>query len=961
MWPYHTWQWAIQNDNLSIDLHDSPSYDFGFLTNGFRFTSDQLLAATSWHNKLLVATEAFLEIESQSGEFANGTAVRTAPITPGQFQQFQQPGDTAQLFYYTDNGLSQWDDQADQLTPFNGSDPEQSRPLVNSDRLRLTLQDNTVTKEFWVNHINGTDDWISFSFVNRSGQRQFPFDYVTSAAVYDGLLYVGTEAGLAVYASPENTQWNGLQAFYHVNDTTADSLVPVERVGVPESRPERLMVRSDTHCVERNGRQPFQICEDVARLDHRLRVSNSLWQWIDVAGQGISGQYRDANSQLTGKAIQINGGRLPHDRVTDAIVCNNQAFTLWEDTWLSTYRQDAFAINTGTNNHFFEQSGLQRFICIDQAIPLTREITLNQGVYVEGDDAQVWQFTNDQWTQVTDQVSIEGIIVFANNPPALYGQRMRLLTPQAEDASLIFEQRGLDGSWRDIPWQFDNRLQGWRVAIDTWQQLIYADGQLWAATPAGLVNIERLGQTYIDIDSLVVVREPAVDGQPCLVTDLMQEGTITYARCNHSSNQVFEGVLSRQEDQNVFTVVSNVDPIAQQTLLSSDETGYWSWQRVERVGGRPGVLEGSFLGEPIRLLNGRFAFDTINSIALFEEDVLEIGTSAGGWYQSPRNSFAVAALARPSTRVDNTIVGVSLTRANDSFSLCLQTDNDTYVRLAPDNTQESVESCPAYLGADGFWEYYADANQQLSIIAPDSIGGPGERELLDGRFTDNIIIGLPVTGTANDLLRYWLPSQSGILELDSQLRTVALHAGSFVGLPADETPTALFMLDQEMPTYVGSDGLYNLGVPRDLRLPNLFNSLPGNAKIVSIHDGYGNFVRAHSLNEAGQKEWQSIVLNDATTINNGFVINVSTFEKYIERQIEWRQPEPLITVYIRSEKVAFQSGTSEAEAYEIALPSRFELVDAILYDTRILLIGKQDLLDIDLESVMEIIFTEARR
>lgn len=953
-----SWQWSVQNDNLLINLHDSTPYNFSFSTNGFRFTSDQLLAATSWRNKLLVATEAFLEIESQSGEFISRTAVHAAPISPGRFQQFQRPGGSSELFFYTDTSLLRWDDQTNQLTPFNGPDPEQNRPLVDGERLRFTLQANTVTKEILVNQFNGTDDWIPFSFVTRSGQRQFPFDYVTSATIYDSLLYVGTEAGLAVYASPENTQWKGLQAFYHVDDMVAGNLVPVERIGVPESRPDRLMVRSAAYCVERIGPQPFQVCRDAAQLDRRLRISNSLWQWLDVAGQGISGQYRDANSQLAGKAIQINGGRLPHDRITDAVVCNNQAFTQWEDTWISTQRQDTFAIDTNTNNYFFVQGGLKRFICIDQIIPLTREITLNQGIYVEGNNAQIWQFTNGQWIQVTDQVSIEGIIDYANNPPALYGQRMRLLTPQAGNASLIFEQRGLDDSWREIPWQFDNRLQGWRVAIDSWQELIYADGQLWAATPAGLVSVERLGQTYTDVDSLVVIREPAVDGQPCLVTDLMQEGNITYARCNYSSNQVFEGVLSKHADQNVFTAVPDFDPIAQQTLLSSDETGYWSWQRVERIGGRPGVLEGIFLDEPIQLLNGRFAFDTINSIALFEEEVLEIGTSVGGWYQSPRNTLTVSALVRPSTRVESTIVGVSLTKANESFSLCLQTDNDTYVRLARDNTQESVESCPAYLGADGLWEYYTDANQQLRIIAPDSIGGRGERRLLDGRFTDNIIIGLPVTGTADDLLRYWLPSQSGILELDAQLRTIALHAGSFAGLPADETPIALFVLDHTTPTYVGNDGLYSLGNTRELLVANLFNSLPGNAKIINIHDGYGNFVRAHSLNEAGQKEWQSIVLNDATSVGNGLIINVSTFEKFIERQIEWGQPAPQITVYIRSDRVSFQSNTSEV--YEIALPPNFNLVDAILYDTRILLIGKQDLLDIDLESVMEIIFTELR-
>ena len=78
----NTWQWSIQNDSLSINLHDSPTYNFGFLTNGFRFTSDQLLAATSWRNNLLVATDAFLEIESQPGEFAGGTAVHAAAATP---------------------------------------------------------------------------------------------------------------------------------------------------------------------------------------------------------------------------------------------------------------------------------------------------------------------------------------------------------------------------------------------------------------------------------------------------------------------------------------------------------------------------------------------------------------------------------------------------------------------------------------------------------------------------------------------------------------------------------------------------------------------------------------------------------------------------------------------------------------------------------------------------------------
>ncbi len=113
--------------------------------------------------------------------------------------------------------------------------------------------------------------------------------------------------------------------------------------------PNLLIVQSDNNCIEHQTGRNFVPCEDRSLLNQRIRVNTNFWQWVSDTNGQLVGRYVDTNNQSDISIVSITEGRLLHDHISDATVCNGQAFTIWNDVWVSSHTQGMLQINNSTN------------------------------------------------------------------------------------------------------------------------------------------------------------------------------------------------------------------------------------------------------------------------------------------------------------------------------------------------------------------------------------------------------------------------------------------------------------------------------------------------------------------------------------------------------------------------------------------------------------------------------------
>ncbi len=943
------WSWRLNNGSLNIKLKQE-AHNFDVLPGDFGFNMDKLRAGAAWGGDIFVATDAFLEIGGQVGDFQQWTARRLSPVETERMETYHFAGGNTELYNFAGGEIGQWNPSSDQFTTISGqADPAQTRDLVRSERLRFDLENGLVSKSVRVDVLNGGDDWETFAFIDK----RFPFDVISAITLFDNALYLGTHAGLAVHNAPRQTGLSGLSSLYDLRSAPAGALAVVEDVGLPESNPNLLQVRAENRCLEKDLNSGFKDCADSRLLDRRLRLQSPFWQWVIVQGDGLIGQYRQADNKLDNTAIQVAQGRLPHDRFKDALICQGQAMSLWDDIWISAHPGPDLSIGDQVANYKFDDAVLERLICFEHSYELDRE-TIESGAYVADEDGKIWHFTGSEWRRITAGEVADGVKQLANNLPVFYRDRVRLLQPANSGEVFTFEQRALDGQWHDLAWSADP-LGGWQVALDDWRQVAVINDQLWSATAAGLINVQRQGTTAVlDMDNLQIIREPGQEGDLCSVTDMMEKDGQTWVRCVASSSQVYQGALALQKDNGIFEPAAD-DPFAETMLVTDADSSYWNWQLTGRSGGQFGRLKGFLHGEEMNLSGGMFNFDTVNSLAFFQPDQVEIGTDSGGWFQGPRDGLPVSEVGRPQGSVEAGIDGVGITFTGSERFLCLRKTDGTFLRLAADGTQDGTENCPEYLGSDRMWRYES-SEEQLNIEAQTTIGGKGVRLLAEGQFNDSIVRGLPVTAVSDGEINYLLPTNAGVMILDERLDEVALHAGSFAGLEEGQPPATLYMLDEETAVYLGEQDVYALDEARNLvedsPLPTINDLQPR-----SLGAGYGDTIRLRWSTLEGQSGWISSDVLTGEQMPNGLRINVSGFEKFVENQVEWGAPAPWLTLQVRPDKIDFYFGSDQP--YSIPLTEDFQLVDALLVDTRLLVIGRRHLLDINLESALSVIMEEA--
>lgn len=953
------WQWSLRGGQLTIGLAGEP---FAFRSDvlssyGFGFTSDRLRAAAAYEGKLYVATAAFLEVADQPDDFGAFTAMRFIPQSADLFDVLSVADGRYELFRRTAENISRWDNASGSFVSVSAvDDPYQRRVLAETERLRFTRLGNSVLKELKLADLGGNAQWVPYELVDE----RFPFDVVTALAVANDRLYVGSAVGLQVYPARLAADLGSLSSLLDMRGSVevGQALSSVERMGFPETDPNVFMVRSAQACVEQHGGSAFVDCLNPALLDRRQRVRTDLWRWIGSPNREIQGQYINEAGRPAMAAFPILDGRFPHDRLTDVAVCQGQVVTLWQDGWVTVYPDETLRLAPGLLNHDLTALAPRRLICIDREVPLSQGM-LSGGLYLEAAGGKVWRYSSSGWSELIDSQAVGAARERADRPPVFDHDGLRLL-PRAEEAPLVFEHRTRAGRWLPLPWTSRTGAGDlWRVATDEWHEVISFGGQLWTATPIGLVAFQRdaAGQAILQPDDLLIVRELRQGDQTCEITDLDVLDSEVWVRCGYDSAQVYRGSLPAGQDSGLFQRHTGSDPLAEMTLVSAETDGVWEWRRVGRKGGDPGYLESALHGEKVDLVGGRFTFDTINSVALLEPKRLDVGTDVGGWYQIPTTNGHVLKLTRSaSPRVDAAAVThVGVSRQDGQSMLCLANSSGGFTRVKSKGEVEDAGSCPEYLGDDGLWQYARDGDAVL-ITAPDrSVGGLGKRTLTGGRFPDDIAISVPVTVRQGEERAYFVPTLAGVLQLGQDLKRRAIHVPPFAGLPENAVPAAVFSASASFVTYVGSDALYSLDAVREpLPAPSL--ALPDGATLRAAEDGPQDTVRL--LWEAGGRRGWSLLGRDAAGIqlDNGWLVDVSGFDKYMANRAAWGTPQPWLLMTYASGELNAQ-GLDREISDAISLPEGFELLAPILFDERVLLFARRELLEVNLERAMVEAFT----
>lgn len=960
----NTWKWEKRNGVVEIRLKKD-NYDFKLISTsaGLAFTSDLLQDAASVGNQLMVMTRAFFE--------------RTAPLSPLErfqadrfpsrpIQRFQtirdlDKGDTLVLFtgsqYYFWNNTTQRFEQLKRGNPLYENRLLAKIPKQNP-RLRFTRETSgRIKKELKVTHVTGKDSWVPFNFWNR----RFPFDVVTSIASKKQELYVGTRAGLQVYSGQLDTGLNGMVSWRQLRGPSGEPAAAVEKVGIPKDQPEIVIAYSAGECIEKPaGAKTFRNCTSSSsrRLKQRLRYQTDFWRFIDNNGK-LEGQYKDQKGQFSSEIIFIRQGHFPHDFIKDIAIHDGQVFTLWNNGWISRYNSLSIELDhKKIVNYNMQSLQPQGFIIGDQ------------GLCLRGKGKRAWQYlaSSKSWQEITDTKIIDGLLEYVQEP-ILKRKQFRLLSnlpdekksPAALDKPpFTFEHRGLDGQWRTLPWRGDG------MEMDNWSSFLYLDNKLWAATSLGLISYkisrkDKLPKVILDPDSFTVIEGPQKENQVLEITDIEAHGNFITLRCDSNSQLVFQGTLDGQTDRGVFKPFEdkNKDPFASKLLIPEDQNDFWEWRQEGCKDFSPGRLEGKLRGEEVQLVGGRFAFDSINSIAFLKEDQMEIGTDARGWYRislEPIVNFHISNFQRPKVPGINPTL-VKEVRTSRDFEgetiLGLRTTAEGFIRLGKQGITGKTNRFPQYLGSDGFWRYdKEDGEDKLSITTvKSSETGRARRQMENGRFTDDIILGLPVSGIDKQGGYYLVPTEAGILRLDERLNPTDIYPKASLQSPIGPAPRVLYMDNRsnvKQALYLGQEGFHPIAAP-GANIPGLKPLVPPEAVVLAVEDGPQDFVRFRWQKEK-QRGWTLIDSTDPQKpafYGNALYVHLKEFATFDEDSQPWMQ------VRFFPRHMEFLRHGAEAP-YKMDYPEPMEVLAAMVKGKQLLLIGKTNLWEINLEQVFSL-------
>lgn len=975
-----SWKWELRNGLLQVALNGR-GYDFQLIpgSNGMGFSSDFLKDAGTFDNQLLVMSGAFLEVANPSERLSFLEASRQAPMDCQRLTSLQHDN-RSDLILESSGRFFLWNPVNQKFDAVNKTDLPGQKPLqvlipVGNPRLRFTRQlSGGFKKELRIKDINGNVYWVPFSF----WQNCFPFDVITSVATSGERLYLGTRAGLQVYEGQLEFGLEELEDYYGWDSGESPGVgpTPVEMVGTPLERSGVIMAISTAGCIETTNGKTFQHCRASGRFGQRLRLQTDFWRFIQQNGR-LDGQYKKHSGHFDSTPIAIRDGRFPHDRMSDLVIANGKVFTIRQDGWISVYPGFSLELTGAVENYDTRDIEPRHFILLKKPITFSHS-KADEGVYVVGKNNGLWYYTRPAtaesavgvWQVVQDRETVSGVLHYSTNPPLVQRQRLRLLKPNPQTLSgsnpaFTFEYRGLDNQWRPMPWVNE------RVGIDHWSEFIYLENQdiLWAATPLGMASFSRSpdGKVVLDPDQLVIIAEPRVEGIIPRITEMLlnPENQLVTLRCESRSDMIFRGSPTLNKDQGVFTnaATDSQDPFVTDVMVVDGNNSPWRWIMEGRQGNEPGKLKGRLHGEDVQLIGGRFSFDTVQSLAFFQEPWVEIGTEAGGWFRAREGDFHVRDIQRPAVPgIKAELVKEVRTGCNREGEsiLGLLISGQGYTRLEKNGIAGKTGAFPQFEGSDGFWNYEQDDNR-LSVTSYHSQGGRAERLIRGGRFTDDMVLGLPVSVEDEKQLYYFVPTAAGVVRLNRDLireQVLIPQNSDFQGgnqqtvlwVDGTTTPQQVFYFQQ-------GDGRFYSLTDAGQSIAGTVLSLPPGVRALAAESGPQDFIRIRWENPQ-QRGWSLVQLGTPGTpphIPNSLYVNLNDFEKYhlLRPKNGNKQVEPWMRVYLTGNHVEFLCYGAD-ESYRLNFPGPLQLVAAIGQGKRLLVFGKTNLWDINLEEAMRL-------
>ncbi len=946
------WKPAAAADLLTREVVSSPRWRWrttpqGVVVQGAALAStgqglaftDDLIRAAGWadSSNLVLVDGAGLTVGTME-------AIRTGQAAHKPMDQAidaiwsmrPKPG-SRMLLARANGGTLGWDAGTQRFVPLaDAANPQLNRQLIDHPRLRMAARAGRVVTELRLDDLSGGSVWQPITL-----EDGFPFDRVNSVFVRGTDLFLGTDAGLEVHAlSQDGVGFDKISRLLDMRAGGAGPLSPVLRMGEPLDSANILAVRSAGRCVQFDG-ATYKDCPTLDMADTTLRARAPWWYWQRDAAGRLRGEYAVSGGKAPVLPVVISGGRLPHDRIRDMMICDGRAVTLWEDGPVMHHPGTGVELRSGLRLTVPGMARDARLFCLERPL---REAGLDipGGLYwitdaaVMHDDGQAWQPLAGEAEKTALRQRASQSIPYA-------GLRLRLV--QEQRGGLRFQHRGNNDRWADLAWK------GKRLALDTVDSMTLVKGQPWAATAAGFARFQRAsdGSLGIDPDQLVILPGPAND---CHVSDLETgaDGE-SWVRCNADTAQVYHGTLDPAATRPVFQRADK-DPFADRTLVAATGDNHWQWQLTGHVGGKPGQLSATYRDDPVSLSSGRLSLDMIAQIRAFAPGGLEVLTEGAGWYRSA--GIGLDDLQRPANdRIDHRSVRrIAIAHgADNDRHLCLEfAERRT---LALNSALQAVESgagCRDDLGTDGLWRYEQDGDG-LVMQASDRRQRIGSRTFKEGRFTDEVATGLPVprrdkAGT----VEYLVPTLAGIVAFDAAAKPAGLYLPAFADLPPTAAPSVLVAGRDGRVAYLGRTALVGLEdeTPAPLPLPQL---LAGDLEAQALEPGPGGTLRL-GWKQGDRAGW---TLFDPQTPNGALTlaepVDISGWREYTELRTSRGNANPNLLIGLERNHLALSSGFS-AQPVKQDLDFVGSVRGLVRAGRTLMVIGSQDIMEIDMVAAL---------
>lgn len=589
----------------------------------------------------------------------------------------------------------------------------------------------------------------------------------------------------------------------------------------------------------------------------------------------------------------------------------------------------------------------------------------------------------------------------------------------------------------------------------------------WVASPMGFCRFSRIagvphpsnttrasapGRAELRPDQFVAAREHADAGLPP-VTEIrmaaagvsLKSGQIPIEfRLGFSSQHVYAGTLAPGSETGLFTRLAGTagsqngtatDPFAVQQHVSTD---FWQWTLTGRAQPdasdakrcRPGQVECRFLtglsgppGERIELNSGRFPFDLPDS--LFADGAIVHFASADsdiGWLTIIGDDLHLRHWKRAfDPAIARTVRRVFPARMDNGQIAPGLRFTDGRANTVVGNRAVSI-AAEVFAGEDGFWTYrqrLLSTSRQISSAtsAPAGTGhasgllidvsaaelGIAHRVLQQGKFTDDIVAGLPVLRAVTAErqsadaggFEYFIPTLAGI-----ECRTTNFGRRSLRHpvLSMGAAPTVVYLDSQQKVHYLvpiaDSSNRYQLvpleavnGPAREARsIPELNNSAAMTGKTAANSESGAGFSPNHSgrpssvqgppvfllprgTNATGisRDQFGSLHIHWISQGGNGWMLaeptadsplacsndtlrlSVAEWRRFRQNWAVWGNPEPVLTLrFDRETDTLLALATNHAESIQqISIP-REPPVRVVVNGSLCLLVTKQGVYRLEL-------------